>query len=184
MVLLLRFQVRLAHSALYRDKAFAWRSYACTSSAHCCGASTACILKRKPGQAGYEIEAATRGLVWCYTKRRGRETAKFSGLRRLEDIVCRVEMWRGGVGPAYPFPALSSAGASPSKPCSVSTSRSSNRTCAFNCGRADRHTVPAPDLDEKDRSTLSSTRMGRQRTGRRPVKRDLADKGPAGDQLP
>ena len=41
----------------------------------------------------------------------------------------RVEMWRGGLGAAYPFPALSSAGASLSAPCSVSTSRSSNPSC-------------------------------------------------------
>ncbi len=41
-------------------------------------------------------------------------------------------MWRGSVGPAYLFPALSSAGASLAEPCSVSTSRSSNRTCAIN----------------------------------------------------
>src|ERR1700758_2703554 len=40
----------------------------------------------------------------------------------------RVEMWRGGLGVPYPFPALSSAGASLGSPCSVSTSRSSNRT--------------------------------------------------------
>jgi len=38
-------------------------------------------------------------------------------------------MWRGGLGSAYLVPALSSAGASLSGPCSVSTSRSSNRTC-------------------------------------------------------
>ena len=44
----------------------------------------------------------------------------------------RVEMWRGGLGWACLFPALSFAGASLSKPCSVSTSRSSNRTGAFN----------------------------------------------------
>ena len=46
-------------------------------------------------------------------------------------LNCRVEMWRGGLGLAYPFPALSSAGASLSGPYSVSTSRSSNRTCGF-----------------------------------------------------
>jgi hypothetical protein len=40
-----------------------------------------------------------------------------------------VEVWRGGLGSAYRFPALSSAGASLSGPCSVSTPRSSNRTC-------------------------------------------------------
>src|SRR5208283_4536019 len=43
----------------------------------------------------------------------------------------RVERWRGGLGGAYPLPALSSAGASLASPCSVSTSRSSNRTCGF-----------------------------------------------------
>src|ERR1700730_3874679 len=37
-------------------------------------------------------------------------------------------MWSGGLGAPYLFPALSSAGASLGSPCSVSTSRSSNRT--------------------------------------------------------
>ena len=32
-------------------------------------------------------------------------------------MMCRVEMWRGGVGAAYLFPALSSAGASLASPC-------------------------------------------------------------------
>ena len=40
-------------------------------------------------------------------------------------------MWRGGLGSAYLLPALSAAGASLSGPCSVSTSRSSNRTGLF-----------------------------------------------------
>jgi hypothetical protein len=31
--------------------------------------------------------------------------------------LCGVEMWRGGVGAAYLFPALSSAGASLASPC-------------------------------------------------------------------
>ena len=43
----------------------------------------------------------------------------------------RVERWRGGLGVAYLCPALSSAGASLAAPCSVSTSRSSNRACEF-----------------------------------------------------
>jgi len=43
----------------------------------------------------------------------------------------RVERWRGGLGGAYLLPALSFAGASLAQPCSVSTSRSSNRTCRF-----------------------------------------------------
>ena len=45
--------------------------------------------------------------------------------------VSRVEMWRGGLGGACLFPPLSSVGASISPPCSVSTSRSSNRTGGF-----------------------------------------------------
>ena len=43
----------------------------------------------------------------------------------------RVEKWRGGLGGAYRLPALSVAGASLASPCSVSTSRSSNRACGF-----------------------------------------------------
>src|SRR3954452_12372570 len=43
----------------------------------------------------------------------------------------RVEEWRGGVGSAYLFPALSVAGASIASPCPVSTPRSSNRTGGF-----------------------------------------------------
>ena len=45
--------------------------------------------------------------------------------------IGRVEKWRGGLGGAYLLPALSFAGASLAQPCSVSTSRSSNRTCRF-----------------------------------------------------
>ena len=45
--------------------------------------------------------------------------------------IGRVERWRGGLGFAYLFPALSLAGASLALPCPVSTSRSSNRTCGF-----------------------------------------------------
>ena len=48
-----------------------------------------------------------------------------------ELMKCRVEMWRGGLGLANPFPALSSARASLSGPNSVSTSLSSNRMCGF-----------------------------------------------------
>jgi len=43
----------------------------------------------------------------------------------------RVEVWRGGLGSAYRFPALSCAGASLAPPCSVSTPRSSNRAGGF-----------------------------------------------------
>ena len=42
-----------------------------------------------------------------------------------------VGMWRGGLGAAYPLPVLSGAGVSLADPYSVSTSRSSNRTCGF-----------------------------------------------------
>jgi len=43
---------------------------------------------------------------------------------------CRVEKWRGGLGGPI-RPALSCARASRALPCSVSTSRSSKRTCSF-----------------------------------------------------
>jgi hypothetical protein len=43
--------------------------------------------------------------------------------------IGRVEMWRGGLGRAYLLPTLSVVGASLALPFSVSTSRSSNRTC-------------------------------------------------------
>ena len=57
-------------------------------------------------------------------------------------------MWRGGLGAAYLFPPLSSGSASIASPCSVSTSRSSNRTCGFPASGAPtavafRHTLPA-----------------------------------------
>jgi hypothetical protein len=52
-------------------------------------------------------------------------------LELVEPLTGGVEMWRGGLGSAYLLPALSSAGASLSGPCSVSTSRSSNRTCGM-----------------------------------------------------
>ena len=53
----------------------------------------------------------------------------------------------GGLGAAYLFPPLSSGGASIASPCSVSTSRSSNRTCGFPASGsptavAFRHTLP------------------------------------------
>jgi len=50
----------------------------------------------------------------------------------LRGFLCGVEVWRGGLGSAYPLPALSFAGASLTEPCSVSTPRSSTRTCATN----------------------------------------------------
>ena len=56
------------------------------------------------------------------------DSGRFS---RCSRKFSRVEMWRGGLGKAYPLPTLSSVGASLARPCSVSTSRSSNRTCGF-----------------------------------------------------
>jgi hypothetical protein len=41
--------------------------------------------------------------------------------RDSQQLTSRVGRWRGGVGLAYLFPALSSAGASLARPCSVST---------------------------------------------------------------
>ncbi len=52
-------------------------------------------------------------------------------LQQTHRLSGRVERWRGGVGEAYLFPPLSSGGASIAAPRSVSTSRSSNRTCGF-----------------------------------------------------
>jgi transposase len=66
----------------------------------------------------------------------------FTFLYRPEVPYGRVEVWRGGLGPAYPLPPLSSGGASLACPCSVSTPRSSNRTCRFPASgsRTDHHT--------------------------------------------
>src|SRR5438445_271449 len=51
--------------------------------------------------------------------------------KKEEKRRSRVERGRGGLGNAYLLPALSLAGASRARPYSVSTSRSSNRTCGF-----------------------------------------------------
>jgi hypothetical protein len=58
--------------------------------------------------------------------------------------LSRVEMWRGGLGAAYRWPALSSAGASLAVPCSVSTSRSSNRTGGFTASGSRRRLTVSP----------------------------------------
>jgi transposase len=52
-------------------------------------------------------------------------------LRQAGAPLGRVERWRGGLGQTHLLPALSFAGASLARPCPVSTSRSSNRTCRF-----------------------------------------------------
>ena len=48
-------------------------------------------------------------------------------------IIGRVGRWHGRLGVAKRLPALSVAGASRAKPYPVSTSPSSNRTCASDC---------------------------------------------------
>src|SRR5260370_41025981 len=58
--------------------------------------------------------------------------------------VSRVEMWRGGLGAAYLLPVLSSAGASLAEPCSVSTSRSSNRTGGTSASGSRRRLTVSP----------------------------------------
>ena len=65
----------------------------------------------------------------------------------------RVEKWRGGLGGAYRLPALSVAGASLASPCSVSTSRSSNRACGFLA-----HGSPTGFTDQH---TMALSRIGR-----------------------
>jgi hypothetical protein len=49
----------------------------------------------------------------------------------LTGFLCRVEVWRGDVAAVHPLPTLSVVGASLTVACSVSTPRSSNRTCRF-----------------------------------------------------
>ncbi len=53
-------------------------------------------------------------------------------------------MWRGGLGGAYRLPTLSSVGASLAPPCSVSTPRSSNRTCGFAASGSRRRLTQSP----------------------------------------
>ena len=84
----------------------------------------------------WESDTPPRGRGGC------RDCIKAKALFALGDMIdqteqikdrriSKVEMWRGGVGLVYLFPALSSAGASLTRPCSVSTSRLSNRTGAI-----------------------------------------------------
>jgi hypothetical protein len=53
----------------------------------------------------------------------------FGALTEL--LWCRARGSPDGLRRAQPLPALSGAGASLAAPCSVSTPRSSNRTCGF-----------------------------------------------------
>ena len=72
-------------------------------------------------------------LGFCLCRKEGSQNCKYcngnTGHMLFSFLWGRVGMWRGSVGSAYLFPALSSAGASIAGPCSVSTPRSSNRTC-------------------------------------------------------
>ena len=71
-----------------------------------------------------------------------------------------VEMWRGGLGSAYLLPALSSAGASLSGPCSVSTSRSSNRTCLSQASGSRRRLTQLPKAIACDAVCDSRKQLG------------------------
>ena len=71
-----------------------------------------------------------------------------------------VEMWRGGLGSAYLVPALSSAGASLSGPCSVSTSRSSNRTCLSQASGSRRRLTQLPTAIACDAACDSRKQIG------------------------
>ena len=50
-------------------------------------------------------------------RRHNANESRIFGNTYLIALRCGVEMWRGGVGAAYPLPALSSAGASLASPC-------------------------------------------------------------------
>jgi hypothetical protein len=78
------------------------------------------------------LRVRDRPRIWEYSQMAGPKC--FAGSLHEKGsgpIGGRVERWRGGLGAAYPLPALSSAGASLAVPCPVSTARSSNRTCRF-----------------------------------------------------
>jgi hypothetical protein len=90
-----------------------------------------------PGNWGTDLQGGAQfkyGLLWVVG---------------LASLMGRVEMWRGSLGLTYLFPALSSAGASLVGPCSVSTSRSSNRMCGF------------PASGSRRKFTILPTRSGR-----------------------
>ena len=71
-----------------------------------------------------------------------------------------VEMWRGGLGSAYLLPAFSSAGASIAGPCSVSTSRSSNRTCLSQASGSRRRLTQLPKAIACDAVCDSRKQLG------------------------
>jgi transposase len=76
---------------------------------------------------GLYMNPPDRAIVLCVD-----EKSQVQALDRSQPLLpSRVERWRGGLGVAYLCPALSFAGASLAAPCSVSTSRSSNRACEF-----------------------------------------------------
>ena len=79
----------------------------------------------------YRSERKLPGRIRTCWKKQRLCTAHVNFRLSLTPLQGRVEMWRGGLGKAYLFPTLSFVGASISQPCSVSTSRSSNRTGGF-----------------------------------------------------
>jgi len=84
---------------------------------------------RKWLQANEGLPKSPWGQAVHYSLARWQKLCRYTEDGRIE--IGRVERWRGGLGSAYLFPPLSSGGASIAGPCSVSTSRSSNRTCGF-----------------------------------------------------
>jgi hypothetical protein len=77
----------------------------------------------------------------------GRLTAVTVQMKLAQGPLCGVEVVESrcgavGLGSAYLLPALSAAGASLSGPCSVSTSRSSNRTGLFQASGSRRRLTP------------------------------------------
>jgi len=85
----------------------------------------------------------------------------------LDRSLRRVEMWRGGVGGVYPFPALLFADASLTPPCSVSTSRSSNRTCGSPASGSRRGLTLSPTEDWRSAQASRPSRARRAGSGRR-----------------
>jgi hypothetical protein len=50
-------------------------------------------------------------------KPRPRKTRSDAAFEQIPRYICGVEVWRGGLGKVYRWPALSSAGASLTRPC-------------------------------------------------------------------
>ena len=86
--------------------------------------------------------------------------ASRTGRSRLPGIICGVEVWRGGLGGTYRLPALSFAGASLARHASVSTPRSSNRTCGFAASGSRRRLTQSPRLLHVTPSATSENNLG------------------------